>query len=477
MRVRLISIAALLSWCVAANAGVQMGGSSPWPMFRRDLQRTGRADWRGPADASSPKWVFDAYAHKPDALHAIDCAPCIGTDGSLIVGDHGGTLWALNQRDGSPAWSLDLQGPIGWSSPTVGPEGLIYVGTFTSPSSDGGGRLFSITRDGKCRWQFAFVGTLLDSPATVGPDGRLYVAAFDGSLYCLASQSDGAAVAWAKPISTAAQVVSAPAFARDGSVLYIGTLDGELVALRTADGSEEWRLPVDAEVYAAPAVAETGTVYAVTYAGSVYAARPNGTVLWSTTPDGAGEVKASPAIAPDGSVYVATRTGRLYRLDEKDGRVLWVWQSGTGGRINSSPVVDSAGTAYFGSEDGFVYAVGADGRLLWKYDVGSLEGNMVNSSPALGADGTLYVGTQHGTVYAFAASTGIAYGDIDADGRVDVKDVTLVLGYVLAGRPLTDQQLASADVAPAGAPDGRVSIGDVVRILRRAVGLEPDPWP
>jgi len=446
-------------------------------MFRRDLQRTGRADWRGPADASAPKWVFDAEQYLPGGLHAVDCAPCIGTDGAVVLGDHGGILWALNHRDGTPVWSLDLRGAIGWSSPTVAPDGLIYVGTFTSASSDGGGRVYSIAGDGKYRWQFPFVGTQLDSPPTVGPDGRLYVAAFDGSLYCLSPQSDGAAVAWAKPLSTAAQVVSAPAFSPDGGVVYIGTLDGELVALRTADGSEQWRVSVDAEVYATPAVGSDGTVYAATYAGSVYAVRPDGTVLWSRTPDGAGEVKASPAIGSDGSVYVATRSGRLYRLDGKDGRVLWMWQSETGGRINSSPVVDAAGSAYFGSEDGFVYAVGADGRLLWKYDVGSLEGNMVNSSPALGADGTLYVGTQHGTVYAFSASAAIAYGDIDGNGRVDVKDVTLVLGYVLAGRPLTDAQLGAADVAPAGMPDGRVSIGDVVRILRRAVGIEPDPWP
>ncbi|MGQ9697583.1 MAG: outer membrane protein assembly factor BamB family protein [Armatimonadota bacterium] len=427
--------------------------------------------------ATGPKWVFDAEQYRPGVLHAVDCAPCIGVDGSVVVGDHGGVLWALSPQDGTPVWSIDLQGAIGWSSPTVGPDGLVYVGTFTSRTSDGGGRLFSITAGGSYRWQFAFTGTPLDSPPSVGPDGRLYVAAFDGSLYCLSPQQDGAVIAWFRVLSSAPQVVSAPAFARDGSTLYIGTLDAELVALRTADGSEVWRVPVDAEVYATPAVASDGTIYAATFAGSVYAVRPDGTVLWATTPDGAGEIKASPAIGRDGSVYAATRSGRLYRLDGKDGRVLWVWQSDTGGRINSSPVVDAEGNAYFGSEDGCVYAVGADGRLLWRYDVGSLEGNMVNSSPALSADGTLYVGTQHGMVYAFAAPPSIAYGDINADGRVDVKDVTLVLGYVLAGRPLTDEQFTAADVAPAGAPDGRVSIGDAVRILRRAVGIEPAPWP
>jgi len=473
----LLAAGLLFVACAAATAGTQTGVTSVWPVFRHDLQRTGRSDRVGPLAPSTPKWVFVAEEYMPDVNHAIDSSPCIASDGTIYVGDHGGILWALNPEDGKPRWFFDAKGAIAWASPSVGPDGTIYFGTFASNTPDGGGRLYAVSRDGGYRWHFPFPGTQLDSPPTIGPDGALYIAAFDGALHSLVVSSNTPYLRWSSPLSTSSQVVSSPAFSHDGSRLYIGTLDGELVAVSLLDGSVVWRAALDAEVYATPAVGKDGTVFVGTFAGSMYAVNPSGDVVWQCTPTDAGEIKASPAVGPDSTVYFATRNGRLYRLNPKDGSVIWTWQSETGGRINSSPVVDANGNAYFGAEDGFVYAVGADGRLLWRYDVGSAYGNIVNSSPAIGADGTLYVGTQHGTVYAFSSTASIAYGDIDGDGRVSVKDVTLVLGYVLAGRPLLPSQLKAADVAPAGAPDGKLTIGDAVRILRRALGIEPDPWP
>lgn len=74
-------------------------------------------------------------------------------------------------------------------------------------------------------------------------------------------------------------------------------------------------------------------------------------------------------------------------------------------------------------------------------------------------------------------------GDLNGDGAVTAKDVSTALSIALGIRPALPRELFVGDVAPVpgsgGRPfgDGRVCLNDALRILRRAAGLEPDPWP
>ncbi len=63
-------------------------------------------------------------------------------------------------------------------------------------------------------------------------------------------------------------------------------------------------------------------------------------------------------------------------------------------------------------------------------------------------------------------------GDVNADGKVTVSDALMAL--VIATSPQTPMadQTRRADVAPAGQPDGKVTIADVTSLLRMAVGLK-----
>jgi len=473
MRVHVLLAASfLLSSCVA-RADVLSPVGSPWPMFRGNLQRTGRSSQVGPTGVTAARWVFQGS-------DSIDCAPSIGGDGTVYVGDHSGNLYAI--RDGKQLWSYNVGGVIGWSSPTVGPDSVVYVGDWWK------GTLYAVAPGGMYRWSFAFPSQI-DSPATLGPDGLVYLAAFDGQLYALKPSQDAASLVWSFPVSdTGSEIISAPAFSLDGRTLYIGNRNWQLLALDVATHTELWAADLDAEVDATPAVGENGCIYVGTMGGSLYCLTPNGDIKWqfsATAQEGwQAPIKASPALGADGSVYFATQTGRLYRLAGDTGKLMWVWRSETGEAINSSPLVDANGAAFFGSDDGYVYAIGPDGKLMWQFDACHSTGNWVRSAPAMGADGTLYIATTNGKTYAFGGvvAPARAYGDLNGDGRVTVADVTLLLGYLFAGRTLTADQLKLADVAPpsrSGAPagDGVVDIGDAVRILRRAAGLDGDPWP
>ena len=69
-------------------------------------------------------------------------------------------------------------------------------------------------------------------------------------------------------------------------------------------------------------------------------------------------------------------------------------------------------------------------------------------------------------------------GDIDDDGVVTIGDVVTLLKFAVGLQTPTPEQLALGDISPAagagGVPgDGALRIDDVIRALRKAVGLEP----
>jgi len=63
---------------------------------------------------------------------------------------------------------------------------------------------------------------------------------------------------------------------------------------------------------------------------------------------------------------------------------------------------------------------------------------------------------------------GVTYGDVNNDGDIDVRDVVLVMQYIIGLRDLTEDQLKAADVNG----DGTVDVLDVTKIMRHVLGIE-----
>ncbi|MGQ9526036.1 MAG: right-handed parallel beta-helix repeat-containing protein, partial [Armatimonadota bacterium] len=140
----------------------------------------------------------------------------------------------------------------------------------------------------------------------------------------------------------------------------------------------------------------------------------------------------------------------------------------------------------------FRYAVGtrpgtAD-VLPWR-DAG-LATEAVISGLALTPRLTYFVSVQAvngaGAVSGIGSSAGVTVvvrGDLNGDGVVNTKDVSAALSIALGLRPALPREVYAGDVAPVPGEGGRafgdkrVSLGDALRILRRAAGLERDPWP
>lgn len=149
-----------------------------------------------------------------------------------------------------------------------------------------------------------------------------------------------------------------------------------------------------------------GVVYAGTADNAMYALRmSDGSVLWQTKIDGA--IEESPVVV-NGVVYISSFVGQygptyLYALRATDGAVLWRY---SGNSYIYAPTV-SNGVVYMASQgDGITALQASDGTRLWHF---AAQQGLAYQQPSL-VNGTLYVSTGSsgapGDVYALRASDG-----------------------------------------------------------------------
>jgi len=313
-------------------------------------------------------------------------SPAIGPDGTIYIGSTDSALYAVNP-DGTLKWRF-LTG--GWvrSSPAIAPDGTIYIGSCDSS-------LYAVNPDGTLRWRYVTGGCVSSSPA-IAVDGAVYFGSDDSYFYAL--NADGT-LEWS--FLTGGAISSSPAIAAGGTV-YIGS-DRYIYALNP-DGTLKWRHDVGYNLdCASPAVGADGTIYGGR-AGGLCALNPDGSLRWSFSAGGA--VRSSPAIAVDGTIYFGVsgdawwgESSYFYALNS-DGTSKWSYVlSGTA--MSSSPAVSAFGTIYFGSY-GYMNALSPDATLKWRYEAG----DGAASSPTIGSDGTVYFTC---TSYSPSGGTGYLY--------------------------------------------------------------------
>ncbi|MBV9547762.1 MAG: PQQ-like beta-propeller repeat protein, partial [Chloroflexi bacterium] len=136
--------------------------------------------------------------HPPDSS-SWHATPALAPDGTVYLGfsrpgsraDLEATLYALRPPssglEAEVAWAFNLGPGRQTSSPTLGPDGTVYV-------VSGTGWLFAISPDGHERWSVQTGPSLKAAPA-LSPDGQtVYVSSMDGNLYAVAAPSaDGGA--------------------------------------------------------------------------------------------------------------------------------------------------------------------------------------------------------------------------------------------------------------------------------------------
>ena len=159
----------------------------------------------------------------------VRTAPAIGSDGTIYVGSRDSKIFAIN-ADGGEQWVWDAAGEVN-SSPAIGPDGTVYVGSndcklyalFSNSAglANSSWPMFHRDLNRQSRmfdylicWTFATGGAMNSSPA-IGPDGTIYVGSNDKKVYALRPNGNAK---WITPFTTGGEVESSPTVGGDGAI-------------------------------------------------------------------------------------------------------------------------------------------------------------------------------------------------------------------------------------------------------------------
>ena len=312
------------------------------------------------------KWKFDAgpprYDARWDVSKAIMATPAIAADGTIYIYSSANYLFAVNP-DGTEKWKIYmLWGNDFWSSPIIGDNGTIYIGSANSQSTDGfDAGLHAINPDGTEKWRFENTCGVT-SAAAIGDDGTIY---FGGNINREGEQSGNYGMVYALNPEDGTEIwnfqienwmESSPAIGSDGTI-YIGSGREARIYVLNPDGSEKWSYKFTEGLSCVPIEAEDGSVYVGVWDTNFTKFTNDGTEIWRyKTPEAFEGIISSPAIGNDRTIYVGCNAGVFYAFNP-NGTIKWTVNT-EGGGVCSSPAIGSDGTIYFGSWDKKLYAIG-----------------------------------------------------------------------------------------------------------------------
>gem|GEM_PF-2165472 len=315
-----------------------------------------------------------------------DAYLALGPDGKIYVCH--GNLYAIDPN-GSVEWTYDGDGyhdgdgyPADFDfSPTIGPDGTIYV--------IAANLLWALHPSGKLKWSFDAEELLRNSP-TISPDGTIFISSEGSgdpsqSMSYLFALDDSGHLKW--KLATYANMITQPVVGKDGTIYYStsdnlaykGDSDKVLFAI-ASNGSMKWRFTAQDNIEGnLPAIGSDGTIYFGSRDNFLYALNSDGGLKWKIHLYG--DV-GTPVISADGIIFVVTNECYLTAIDSNDVRIVdgittngvkWLFDVGldcTGWGCRSDfrhPVIGEDGTVYLGTDGPFHYSehyFEGNGRLL-----------------------------------------------------------------------------------------------------------------
>ena len=384
----LICLLVVLAACGDSVPTIPTEHGSPWPKFRGDAHQTGRS-------AIHPDLTGGALWSFPTGK-GVFSSPVVGADGTIYVGSADRYFYAIHP-DGTLAWKYQT-GEIIDSAALLDDRGRVYVGS-------GDGHVYAFdAKTGKVVWSFAAdtpgprsLINWFEGNVAIGPDGTLYAGNDNFHIYGLGR--DGKMV-WRTDMPD--QTWSSPAVDPRSGRLYIGNnamlevLGANLWSFGD-DGTFAWKhSAANGSIAASPMLADNGLLVIGGFDGYVRAIDPKtNQERWSfATRD---HVYASAAELPDGTIVQPSADGTIYALDPDTGALRW--QFDTLEPVRSSPAVDADGHIYVGSGEGKLFVLDPDGTLRWSMRLIADARDDINASPALGKD-AIYIAGESGEVFS-----------------------------------------------------------------------------
>lgn len=377
----------------------------------------------------------------------------VASNGVDYVGSDNGRLYALNGKDGTVRWQYKAGAPVyvaavmqgtvyadanngtsavayafkadngsvlwhynvnDYISQLMVENGIVYVGTAATGNSI---RLYALhASTGSLLWSYS---AQAETPVLLtASDGVVYYAEIMGiagdnfNEHITALRSSNGSVMWRLPIAAADGYARGTPAVSNG-VIYIGTNNGSMYAVRVSDGSVLWHVARTGGFDAIPLdispLVDNGMVFIEGKQGAggqnlaLFAMRASdGKLLWSKSQEVApGPMVNQPQII-EGVIYADGNVGGLDALREADGSLLW---QHTGDQVYS-PVFVADGRVQMSSGDTILAISARDGTVLWRRSTSFHSTLASGETPETVDNGIVYVATTNGTVQALNASDG-----------------------------------------------------------------------
>ncbi len=227
----------------------------------------------------------------PDLHNRLIASPLI--IGSVIYQPSSDeNLYAIDLNTGAVLWSVATGGPL-WSKPATDQTcGCIYVASMDH-------KVYTIDLNSHqiVHQSEDLGGSIVGTPA-IGPDGTIYVGTFSSKLYELNPDLS----IKGQPFATQDWVWAGPAI--ENNVLYFGDLSGYLYAVNAADLTQVWRIQPKNSIVDTPVVAGDN-IYLTTEGDTLFVISSSGQILNSVVVGGV--IYSAPLIA--GDKLLVTPTG------------------------------------------------------------------------------------------------------------------------------------------------------------------------
>jgi outer membrane protein assembly factor BamB len=341
-------------------------------------------------------WTTSLVEYPDDyvAFDEFQSSPCVA-EGSVYIGTPGRFVYAVDARNGEPIWRREVGGEVPCDPICV--DGRVYFG-----QQGGEARYFCVdAKSGGTIWE-QNLGRVW--AAANLKDGRLFVPAAEGVAYCLDAATG--AILWRYP--TSSDLYVAPAI--DDELVYFGSWDEWLYALRSDSGELAWRFHAETYLDSGAAALTDGKLYLPTMGPRFFCLdAQSGEELWRFVPDKIWTTNASPAVSGERVVMTVFASGGMpwkpYEvntccLDRNNGELIWTFPAGG---LNGPVIAEDR--VYFAStsrgDNGFycVDLVGnGDGTTACRFRV-ELGFTVLESCTAICGE-TAYVYAEDGYLYA-----------------------------------------------------------------------------
>lgn len=295
----------------------------------------------------------------------------VSDGGTIYVGTHGGTFYAIDETSGKTSWKFENSEPISSTAAVTGDK-IVFA--------DLGGNVVCLGKAGNQIWRVTLDREMLGKPLINA--GRVYL--LKGENTVVALSLDSGTVIWQKDIRTFVKDITMrghASFLADAGGLFVGLADGHLYKVSLADGHVIWdkALAVPLKTFKdidAQVTIDGDSLYVGGYSGAFYRInKDSGGIAWST--DVATGV--APVIYGD-TVVVADTSGNLIGLDKKTGKEQWLNE--LGGDVLSAPALVDGKIFVASFKDGAFVFEPTRGTQLQEVSVGdgSINAPLVNGN-------------------------------------------------------------------------------------------------